>query len=111
MYRPFVWEYSRLNVSHVVVSKRKLLQLVNSHAVTGWNDPRMPTIDGLRRRGYTPDAINNFVDRVGVTRRGNENIISISWLENSIRTDLDTKAPRTMAVIDPIKVVLKNLDK
>ena len=111
MYRPFVWEYSRLNVSHVVVSKRKLLQLVNSHAVTGWNDPRMPTIDGLRRRGYTPDAINNFVDRVGVTRRGNENIISISWLESSIRADLDTKAPRTMAVIDPLKVVLKNLDK
>ena len=111
MYRPFVWEYSRLNVSHVVVSKRKLLQLVNSHAVTGWNDPRMPTIDGLRRRGYTPEAINNFVDRVGVTRRGNENIISISWLENSIRTDLDAKAPRTMAVVDPIKVVLKNLEK
>ena len=111
MYRPFVWEYSRLNVSHVVVSKRKLLQLVNSHSVTGWNDPRMPTIDGLRRRGYTPDAINNFVDRVGVTRRGNENIISISWLENSIRTDLDAKAPRTMAVIDPLKIVLKNLDK
>ena len=97
MYRPFVWEYSRLNVSHVVVSKRKLLQLVNSHAVTGWNDPRMPTIDGLRRRGYTPDAINNFVDRVGVT--------------NSIRTDLDAKAPRTMAVVDPLKIVLKNLDK
>ena len=111
MYRPFVWEYSRLNVSHVVVSKRKLLQLVQNHAVTGWNDPRMPTIDGLRRRGYTPEAINNFVDRVGVTRRGNENIISISWLENSIRTDLDTKAPRTMAVIDPLKIVLKNLEK
>ena len=111
MYRPFVWEYSRLNVTHVVVSKRKLLQLVNSHSVTGWNDPRMPTIDGLRRRGYTPDAINNFVDRVGVTRRGNENIISISWLENSIRTDLDAKAPRTMAVIEPLKIVLKNLDK
>ena len=111
MYRPFVWEYSRLNVSHIVVSKRKLLQLVNSHAVTGWNDPRMPTIDGLRRRGYTPDAINNFVDRVGVTRRGNENIISISWLENSIRTDLDSKAQRTMAVIEPLKIVLKNLEK
>ena len=72
------------------------MQLVNSHAVTGWNDPRMPTIDGLRRRGYTPDAINNFVDRVGVTRRGNENIISISWLESSIRADLDAKAPRTI---------------
>ena len=111
MYRPFVWEYSRLNVSHIVVSKRKLLQLVNSHAVTGWNDPRMPTIDGLRRRGYTPDAINNFVDRVGVTRRGNENIISISWLENSIKTDLDAKAQRTMAVVEPLKIVLKNLEK
>jgi glutaminyl-tRNA synthetase len=71
----------------------------------------MPTIDGLRRRGYTPEAINNFVDRVGVTRRGNENIISISWLESSIRADLDAKAPRTMAVIDPLKVTLKNLDK
>ena len=111
MYRPFVWEYSRLNVSHIIVSKRKLLQLVNTHAVSGWNDPRMPTIDGLRRRGYTPDAINNFVDRVGVTRRGNENIISVTWLENSIRTDLDTKAQRTMAVIEPLKIVLKNVDK
>ena len=111
MYRPFVWEYSRLNVSHIIVSKRKLLQLVNTHSVTGWNDPRMPTIDGLRRRGYTPDAINNFVDRVGVTRRGNENIISVSWLENSARSDLDVKAQRTMAVIEPLKVTLKNLEK
>ena len=111
MYRPFVWEFSRLNISHVVVSKRKLLQLVTTHTVTGWNDPRMPTIDGLRRRGYTPDSINNFVDRVGVTRRGNENIISITWLEESIRTDLDKKAKRTMAVIEPLKVTLKNLDK
>ena len=70
----------------------------------------MPTIDGLRRRGYTPETINSFVDRVGVRRRGNENIISISWLENSIRTDLDSKAKRTMAVIEPLKVILKNLE-
>ena len=109
MYRPFVWEYSRLNVTHIVVSKRKLLQLVTSHTVNGWDDPRMPTINGLRRRGYTADAINNFVDTVGVTRRGNENIISIKLLENAIKSDLDKKAPRTMAVIEPIKVNLVNL--
>ena len=109
MYRPFVWEYSRLNVTHIVVSKRKLLQLVTSHTVNGWDDPRMPTINGLRRRGYTADAINNFVDTVGVTRRGNENIISIKLLENAVKSDLDKKAPRTMAVIEPIKVNLVNL--
>ena len=109
MYRPFVWEYSRLNVTHIVVSKRKLLQLVTSHTVNGWDDPRMPTINGLRRRGYTADAINNFVDTVGVTRRGNENIISIKLLENAIKSDLDKKAPRTMAVIEPIKVNIVNL--
>ena len=109
MYRPFVWEYSRLNVTHIVVSKRKLLQLVTSHTVNGWDDPRMPTINGLRRRGYTADAINNFVDTIGVTRRGNENIISIKLLENAVKSDLDKKAPRTMAVIEPIKVNLVNL--
>ena len=109
MYRPFVWEYSRLNVTHIVVSKRKLLQLVTSHTVNGWDDPRMPTINGLRRRGYTADAINNFVDTIGVTRRGNENIISIKLLENAVKSDLDKKAPRTMAVIEPIKVNIVNL--
>ena len=109
MYRPFVWEFSRLNVTHIVVSKRKLIQLVTSHTTTGWDDPRMPTINGLRRRGYTADSINKFVDSVGVTRRGNENIISIKLLENAIKTDLDTKAPRTMSVINPLKVVLTNL--
>ena len=109
MYRPFVWEYSRLNVTHIVVSKRKLLQLVTSHTVNGWDDPRMPTINGLRRRGYTADAINNFVDTIGVTRRGNENIISIKLLENTVKSDLDKKAPRTMAVIEPIKVNIVNL--
>ena len=111
MYRPFVWEYSRLNVTHIVVSKRKLLQLVTSHTVTGWDDPRMPTINGLRRRGYTADAINNFVDTIGVTRRGNENIISIKLLENSVKADLDKKAPRTMCVIEPLKVTINNLSE
>ena len=111
MYRPFVWEFSRLNVTHIVVSKRKLIQLVTSHTTNGWDDPRMPTINGLRRRGYTADSINKFVDSVGVTRRGNENIISIKLLENAIKTDLDTKAPRTMAVINPLKVVLTNLNE
>ena len=111
MYRPFVWEFSRLNVTHIVVSKRKLIQLVTSHTTNGWDDPRMPTINGLRRRGYTADSINKFVDSVGVTRRGNENIISIKLLENAIKTDLDTKAPRTMSVINPLKVVLTNLNE
>ena len=109
MYRPFVWEYSRLNLTRNVLSKRKLTQLVTTHTVNGWDDPRMLTINGLRRRGYTNDAINAFIDSVGVTRRGNENIISIKVLENAIKNDLDKKAQRTMAVIDPIKVVLSNV--
>ena len=111
MYRPFVWEFSRLNVTHIVVSKRKLIQLVTSHTTNGWDDPRMPTINGLRRRGYTADSINKFVDSVGVTRRGNENIISIKLLENSIKTDLDNKAPRCMSVIAPLKIVITNLSE
>lgn len=109
MYRPFVWEYSRLNLTKNVLSKRKLTQLVTTHTVNGWDDPRMLTINGLRRRGYTNDSINNFVDQVGVTRRGNENIISIKVLENAIKNDLDKKAPRTLAVIEPIKVTLSNI--
>ena len=109
MYRPFVWEYSRLNLTKIAMSKRKLTELVNKKLVTGWDDPRLPTINGLRRRGYTSEAINNFVDTVGVTRRGNENFLSIKLLEHCIRTDLDKKAPRTLAVLDPIKVTLVNL--
>lgn len=109
MYRPFVWEYSRLNLTRNVLSKRKLTQLVTTHLVNGWDDPRMLTINGLRRRGYTNDAINAFIDSIGVTRRGNENIISIKVLESAIKNDLDKKAQRTMAVIEPIKVVLSNV--
>ena len=104
-------EFAKLYLTNVVTGKRYIKKLVEDGIVDGWDDPRLVSIAALRRRGYTPEAINNFVDRVGVTRRGNENIISISWLENSIRTDLDGKAPRTMAVIDPLKVTLKNVDK
>jgi len=109
VYRPFVWEYSRLNLSRNVLSKRRLTVLVTEKYVNGWDDPRILTINGLRRRGYTNDAINHFVDSIGVTRRGNENMLSIKVLEHAIRTDLDKKASRTMAVIDPVKITLSNL--
>eukprot|EP00340_Litonotus_pictus_P005894 CAMPEP_0170525050 /NCGR_PEP_ID=MMETSP0209-20121228/10508_1 /TAXON_ID=665100 ORGANISM="Litonotus pictus, Strain P1" /NCGR_SAMPLE_ID=MMETSP0209 /ASSEMBLY_ACC=CAM_ASM_000301 /LENGTH=806 /DNA_ID=CAMNT_0010814091 /DNA_START=113 /DNA_END=2533 /DNA_ORIENTATION=+ len=109
LYRPFVWEYSRMNISHFLLSKRRLTKMVDEKIVRGWDDPRMPTINGLRRRGYTSEAINHFVDTVGVTRRGNENFVSYKLLENSIKLDLDKKATRAMAVVDPIEVVLTNL--
>ena len=108
MYRPIVWEYSRLNVTNTVLSKRNLTYLVEQKKVRGWNDPRLLTINGLRRRGYTAEIINHFVDSIGVTRRGNENIISYKVLENSARVNLDTTAPRTMAVLDPLEVKLIN---
>jgi len=109
MYRPFVWEYSRLNLTKIAMSKRKLTDLVTKNLVRGWDDPRLPTINGLRRRGYTAEAINNFVDTVGVTRRGNDNFLSIKLLEHCIRTDLDKKANRTLAVLDPLKVTIVNV--
>ena len=111
IYRPFVWEYSRLNLSRNVLSKRKLQILVEKKIVNGWDDPRILTINGLRRRGYTRDAINGFVDQIGVTRRGNENILSIHNLEVVVRRDLDKNAPRTMTVLNPIKVVFENIQK
>lgn len=100
-------EFARLNINYTVMSKRKLQQLVNEGHVNGWDDPRMPTISGLRRRGYTPESVNNFVERVGVARR--ENIIDVSLLEFSIREDLNVKAPRRMAVLRPLKVVITNI--
>jgi glutaminyl-tRNA synthetase len=109
IYRPYVWEYSRLNLSRNVLSKRRLQILVEKKIVNGWDDPRLLTINGLRRRGYTKDAINSYIDSIGVTRRGNENLLSIHNLELSVRRDLDKHAPRTMAVINPIKVILENL--
>jgi len=108
IYKPVVWEYSRLNISNTVLSKRKLIKLVMEGHVRGWDDPRMPTIRGARRRGYTPESINNFCDRIGITR--NENLISYNLLEQCCREDLDVKANRTMAVIDPLRVIITNWD-
>ena len=106
MYRPFVWEYSRLNITKCAMSKRRLTEMVDKKIVRGWDDPRLPTIDGLRRRGLTSEAINNFIDTIGVARRGNENFINIKVLESCVRTDLDKKAERTLAILNPLKVTL-----
>ena len=99
-------EFSRLNLSYTVMSKRKLLSFVEDQIVSGWDDPRMPTISGLRRRGYTPQSLRNFVDKVGVTKR--ENVIDVSLLESCIREDLNKHANRVMAVLDPIKLIITN---
>lgn len=104
--RPKQREFARRNLSHTIVSKRKLLQLVNEKHVTSWDDPRMPTISGLRRRGYTPNSIINFTKTIGIAKR--ENLINVSVLEFCIREDLNKIAPRVMAVLDPIKVVITN---
>ena len=104
--RPKQREFARRNLSHTVVSKRKLMKLVQEGVVTGWDDPRMPTISGLRRRGYTPDSIRNFADSIGVGKR--ENLIDVSHLEFCVREDLNQKAPRVMAVLNPIKLVITN---
>ncbi|MCA0152403.1 glutamine--tRNA ligase/YqeY domain fusion protein [Winogradskyella vincentii] len=99
-------EFARLNLSYTIMSKRKLLRLVNEGLVSGWDDPRMPTISGLRRRGYTPNSIKNFIEKVGVAKR--ENIIDVSLLEFCIREDLNKTANRVMAVLNPLKVVITN---
>ncbi|KXO00820.1 glutamate--tRNA ligase [Aequorivita aquimaris] len=104
--RPKQREFARRNLSHTVVSKRKLAQLVSSGVVTGWDDPRMPTISGLRRRGYTPESIKNFADSIGVGKR--ENLIDVSHLEFNVREDLNKKAPRIMVVLDPVKLIIDN---
>ncbi len=100
------YEFARLNLSYTVMSKRKLLQLVQEKVVMGWDDPRMPTICGLRRRGYTPEAIHYFADKVGVAKR--DNVIDLSLLEFCIREDLNKRAERRMAVLNPLKVVITN---
>ncbi|MCL4131467.1 UNVERIFIED_CONTAM: hypothetical protein GTU68_027565 [Idotea baltica] len=99
-------EFARLNLSYTIMSKRKLLKLVEEGIVSGWDDPRMPTISGLRRRGYTPNSIRQFIEKVGVAKR--ENVIDVSLLEFCIREDLNKIAPRVMAVLDPIKVIITN---
>ena len=100
------YEFARLNLNYTVMSKRKLLQLVNEKHVDGWDDPRMPTISALRRRGYTPESIRNFADKVGVARR--ENIIDVGLLEFCIREDLNRIANRAMVVLDPVKLIIDN---
>lgn len=104
--RPKQREFARLNLSYTIMSKRKLLKLVEDGVVNGWDDPRMPTISGLRRRGYTPNAIKKFVETVGVAKR--DNVIDVSLLEFCIREDLNKTASRVMAVLDPIKLVITN---
>jgi len=104
--RPQQIEFARLNLNYTVMSKRKLLQLVQQNHVSGWDDPRMPTITGLRRRGYTPESIRNFCARIGVAKK--ENVIDMAQLEHSIREDLNRRALRVMTVLNPLKVVITN---
>jgi glutaminyl-tRNA synthetase len=104
--KPNQYEFARLNLNYTVMSKRKLLQLVQENIVNGWDDPRMPTISGLRRRGYTANSIRKFCDIIGVAKR--ENVIDVSLLEFCLREDLNKTAPRVMAVLDPIKVIITN---
>jgi glutaminyl-tRNA synthetase len=104
--RPRQYEFARLNLTYTVMSKRKLLQLVEEKYVTGWDDPRMPTVSGLRRRGYTPASIRAFADKVGVAKR--ENLIDVSLLEFCIREDLNKNASRVMTVLDPVKLIIDN---
>ena len=104
--RPHQYEFSRLNLEYTVMSKRKLNQLVTENLVEGWDDPRMPTISGLRRRGFTSASIREFCKRIGVTKQ--ENMIEFSSLESCIRDDLNENAPRAMAVLDPVKIVIEN---
>ena len=104
--RPRQYEFARLNLNYTVMSKRKLLQLVEQKHVNGWDDPRMPTVSGLRRRGYTPESIREFCARVGVAKK--ENVIDVGLLEHCVREDLNQRAPRAMAVLRPLKLVLTN---
>ncbi|EKT4499554.1 glutamine--tRNA ligase/YqeY domain fusion protein [Flavobacterium psychrophilum] len=104
--RPNQYEFARLNLNYTVMSKRKLLQLVQDKVVNGWDDPRMPTISGLRRRGYTAKSIRNFCETIGVAKR--ENVIDVSLLDFCLREDLNKTAPRVMAVLDPVKLVITN---
>lgn len=106
--KPTQYEFGRLNLNYTVTSKRKLKKLVDEGVVNGWDDPRMPTISGMRRRGFTPSSIRNFCDMVGVSR--SDGVVDIAMLEHALRSDLNTNAPRAMAVINPLKVVITNMD-
>jgi glutaminyl-tRNA synthetase len=104
--RPHQYEFARLNITYTMLSKRKLIQLVNEGVVAGWDDPRMPTLTGFRRRGYTPEAIRDFCERIGVSK--SDNLVDFALLEHCLREDLNERAPRYMGVVDPIKVTIAN---
>ena len=106
IFHPRQIEFARLNVGYTLVTKRKLLELVDGNHVGGWDDPRMPTLSGLRRRGYTPESIREFCERIGVAKR--ESIVDIAILEHAVREDLNLRAPRVMGVLKPLKVVIEN---
>jgi glutaminyl-tRNA synthetase len=106
IYHPQQIEFARLNITYTVLSKRRLIQLVTEKHVNGWDDPRMPTISGVRRRGYTPEAIRKFCERIGISKYNG--VIDISWLEDALREDLNKKAPRVMGVLRPLKVIIEN---
>ena len=106
IYHPRQIEFARLNISNTILSKRWLIQLVESGYVSGWDDPRMPTLSGFRRRGYTPEAIRDFCDRIGVAK--SDNLVDIALLEYCLRQDLNIRAPRVMAVLRPLKVIIDN---
>jgi glutaminyl-tRNA synthetase len=106
IYHPQQIEFARLNLSYTIMSKRKLLKLVEQGVVSGWDDPRMPTLSGLRRRGYTPEAIRNFCDRVGVAKANS--VVDITMLVHAIREDLNQRAPRVFGVLNPLRVVIDN---
>ncbi len=106
IYHPQQIEFARLNLTYTVLSKRRLVQLVEGKYVNGWDDPRMPTLSGLRRRGYTPEAIRDFCERIGVAKR--DNTVDIALLEHTLREDLNRRTPRVMAVLDPLRVVIEN---
>jgi glutaminyl-tRNA synthetase len=106
LYHPQQIEFARLNLSYTVMSKRRLLELVEGGHVSGWDDPRMPTISGLRRRGYSPESIRTFCERIGVAKRNS--VVDIALLEHCVREDLNRRAPRVMAVLNPLKVVIDN---
>ncbi|MEA3419851.1 MAG: glutamine--tRNA ligase/YqeY domain fusion protein [Campylobacterota bacterium] len=108
MPRPYQYEFARLNINYTVMSKRKLLELVEGGQVSGWDDPRMPTIAGYRRRGYTPESILNFCDQIGIAKANS--MVDVAQLEFCIRDDLNTKVPRVMCVLDPLKVTIENYE-
>ena len=111
LFKPYVWEFSRLNVSGSVLSKRKIDTMIKENMLTGWDDPRVLTLKGLRRRGYTPASINNFIDSLGVARKGNETVTDVRVLEWHLRKDLEATAPRSFCVLDPVKLVIVNVEE